>query len=336
MQGSIITLHPRPCDSAGGDLLSRKRKKGIEMTNAQKKISGNTGVQEWTGEDGASVNIQVGCEHNCRYCYAREMAVRFRCNYCAEKWPKPWINQKKVDLPYKKKYAGVVMFPTTHDITEANLSQCMCVLRKLLDAGNRVLVVSKPHMTCIKLICHAFEEHGDRMEFRFSIGSTNDEVLSFWEPGAPKFEERLNCLQYAFEMGYKTSVSCEPFLDPYPWHTYAACIEYITESFWIGKLNKFGHRVDLSGIGEKDMERFVNPLLCCLDDIVVRQIHRTMTPDKYPLIRWKGSIRKVCGERCRVCGCIEEDCRQCVEAQGFACHWVEVDLCSRCAIEGAS
>lgn len=35
--------------------------------------------------------------------------------------------------------------------------------------------------------------------------------------------------------------------------------------------------------------------------------------------------------KCRVCGCTDDDCRQCIEAQGFPCEWVEEDLCSRCA-----
>lgn len=38
---------------------------------------------------------------------------------------------------------------------------------------------------------------------------------------------------------------------------------------------------------------------------------------------------------CRVCGCTDDDCRQCVEAQGEPCYWVESDLCSRCAAEQA-
>lgn len=274
-----------------------KQEKGIEMTNAQKKISGNTGVQEWTGDDGASANFQTGCEHGCLYCYAREMKVRFDKKYEAAQWTSPVIDNAKVDKPRKKKYAGTVMSPTTHDITEANLSQYLCVLRKLLDAGNNVLIVSKPHWQCITVICEAYAEYKDQIEFRFTIGSTKDEVLSFWEPGAPKFEERLSCLQYAFEKGYKTSVSCEPFLDPYPWYTYAACIEYITESFWIGKLNKFGRRVDLSGVSTEDTERFVNPLRKCLADIVIKQIHRTMSSEKYPLVRWKHSIREVVGQK---------------------------------------
>lgn len=35
-------------------------------------------------------------------------------------------------------------------------------------------------------------------------------------------------------------------------------------------------------------------------------------------------------QKCRVCGCTEVDCRQCVEATGEPCHWIETDLCSRC------
>lgn len=37
---------------------------------------------------------------------------------------------------------------------------------------------------------------------------------------------------------------------------------------------------------------------------------------------------------CRVCGCTDDDCSQCVEAQGHPCHWVAADLCSRCQEEG--
>jgi hypothetical protein len=37
--------------------------------------------------------------------------------------------------------------------------------------------------------------------------------------------------------------------------------------------------------------------------------------------------------RCRVCGCTDDDCRQCIEKTGKPCHWVEPDLCSACAGE---
>jgi hypothetical protein len=37
---------------------------------------------------------------------------------------------------------------------------------------------------------------------------------------------------------------------------------------------------------------------------------------------------------CRVCGCTDDNCQQCIEKTGQACHWVEKDLCSACAPGG--
>ena len=42
----------------------------------------------------------------------------------------------------------------------------------------------------------------------------------------------------------------------------------------------------------------------------------------------KGDVR-----RCRVCGCTDYDCRQCIEKTGEPCYWVEEDLCSACVEE---
>jgi len=43
-------------------------------------------------------------------------------------------------------------------------------------------------------------------------------------------------------------------------------------------------------------------------------------------IAMHGTVRN-----CRVCGCTDEDCRQCVEKTGMPCFWVEDDLCSACS-----
>jgi hypothetical protein len=34
---------------------------------------------------------------------------------------------------------------------------------------------------------------------------------------------------------------------------------------------------------------------------------------------------------CRVCGCTDADCRQCIAKTGAPCWWVGPDLCSACA-----
>ncbi len=45
--------------------------------------------------------------------------------------------------------------------------------------------------------------------------------------------------------------------------------------------------------------------------------------------RWSpgGGVQR----HCRVCGCTDTDCRQCIAKTGKPCHWVEPDLCSACA-----
>lgn len=34
--------------------------------------------------------------------------------------------------------------------------------------------------------------------------------------------------------------------------------------------------------------------------------------------------------RCRICGCTDNDCSQCIEKTGNPCHWISEDLCSAC------
>jgi hypothetical protein len=38
---------------------------------------------------------------------------------------------------------------------------------------------------------------------------------------------------------------------------------------------------------------------------------------------------------CRICGCTDRDCRECIERTGTACHWVAPDLCSACVASPA-
>ena len=250
-----------------------------------------TGTKEWAE---TNVNIQLGCEHGCRYCYARHRAVK-RFKICtAEEWLDPVIVHAKVNKLCLAKRPGVMMFPSTHDITPRNIKECICVLLKLLAAGNKVLLVSKPHFECIRYICESLQEYRKQLSFRFTIGSKNDRVLSFWEPNAPGFKERLECLRYAYVNGYRTSVSCEPFLDCDVNEIvglFMALKPYITDSFWIGKLRDFDRRVVLSGVTSGEKERFVKPLKAVQIDDVIWAIYNQLRNER--LIRWKDSIKEV-------------------------------------------
>ena len=246
-----------------------------------------SGTKEWAT---SNLNIATGCEHNCRYCYARHNAVNRFKTVSAEDWPKMKVNWAKVTKNYRKR-EGVIMFPSSHDITPSILDSYCIVLRKLLEAGNKVLIVTKPHLECIKEICEICQDYKQQILFRFTIGSFYDDYLGFWEPNAPKWWERIACLKYVYRAGYGTSVSCEPYLDSNTKGLYFDCLPYITDSFWIGKLNHFDQRVNLVNVGWWDFDHYINPLKVLLRSEHVKRIYRELNGNLH--IRWKDSIMEV-------------------------------------------
>lgn len=246
-----------------------------------------TGTREWAQ---TTVNIQRGCEHNCRYCYAREMAVRFK-KCTAEQWAQPVIHPAQVHLKKYRKREGVVMFPSTHDITLHNIDECLVVLKKLLLAGNNVLIVTKPSWGAVRQLCQKLVMHKSQITLRFTIGSTSDEVLGFWEPGAPDFLQRSRCLEYAYDMGYTTSVSAEPYLDDQVEYLYERLAPYVTQHFWIGKLRHLNKRVNMMELTAGQIVEYIQPLQAAQTDEKVLNLYRRLNGK--PHVKWKDSIREV-------------------------------------------
>ncbi len=207
-----------------------------------------SGTKEWADHN---VNCVKGCSNNCRYCYAKMMAKRFgRCTETT--WKDMVVNDKTVKAHYGK-YKGRVMFPSSHDIidTPIVLEACFTVLSKLLKAGNETLITTKPELSVVKKIIRRYRRFNSQIQFRFTITSMNDKLLSFWEPNAPKFQERLDSLKYAFDKGFKTSVSIEPFLDYEPQKLVSAVTPYVTESIWLGPMNYIPNNDSLNGVRQK-------------------------------------------------------------------------------------
>jgi len=247
-----------------------------------------TGTGEWAK---SKVNIQAGCEHDCAYCYAKSSAVRFGWT-TPESWGCPVVKSGTIEKGYAKR-EGTVMFPTSHDITPLNIEQCLTVLRKLLDANNKVLIVSKPHIACVKQMCDELADYRDQILFRFTIGSADDAVLKLWEPGAPTFDERLASLKHAYEQGYAISVSCEPMLDGNIDAVVAAVERYVTNTIWLGRANRLRHALAMTCPGDIDMRRHADRLIATWDDNAVKALYERYKA--HPKIRWKDSIKKVVG-----------------------------------------
>ncbi len=222
--------------------------------------------------------------HNC---YARKMAVLRKEISTFSEWaerPRSKRNQKEE----QKKYNGVIMVPTTHDIFPENFGDCKDLILNLLHAGNELLITSKPRLSCMPQLYDCLDDYKDKITFRFTIGCRNNQILKVWEPGAPSFEERLACLVMAFALGYKTSVSMEPMLDAENAPSDAMYLHpYCTGDIWIGKMNKIAERV--GGVSRDEIKRIEHGQR----DESIRLIYNELK--NVPRIQWKDSIKEVIG-----------------------------------------
>jgi DNA repair photolyase len=245
------------------------------------------GTKEWAD---VNFNFINGCTHDCKYCYSKEMAIRFD-----RKSPGTWkdeelrLNDLTKTISIKNK---LVMFPSSHDITPKYLYESISIIKKLIDSRNKVLIVTKPHFECVKKICQTFDKEKKHILFRFTIGSSSSAILKFWEPGAPSFQTRLKSLKYAHDMGFKTSVSCEPMLDYNIEILIQKILPFITDSIWIGNANFLIKRLKTNGITDLETIQKAN-------ELVMWQSNKDNILKIYDLyknnkkIKWKDSIQKI-------------------------------------------
>ncbi len=252
------------------------------MTNKKQVF----GTYEWATSNANFIN---GCIHDCKYCYSKEMAIRFKRKTPAN-WVNEEINYKQLEKNFKKA-DGYIMFPSSHDISPENLDSSLIFLDNLLKNGNNVLIVTKPHFAVIEKICDKFSKHKKHILFRFTIGSCDTETLRFWEPNAPSFEERIQSLNYAYDLGFKTSVSCEPILDTNTQRLVEEIIPFVTDAIWIGKPNFLLRRLKMNGITDIDTIKKAEELNAGQSDEWILELYSIFKQN--PKIKWKESIKKI-------------------------------------------
>lgn len=242
-----------------------------------------TWTKEWAD---TNVNIGAGCAHGCKYCYAMGMAKRFKRVAGPKEWMTEAVNLKAVKKRYQPKKCAY-MFPTSHDITPYYLPYATETLKKVLAAGNEVLIVSKPHLECIEALCSELGQYKAQILYRFTIGTLDPEVSKFWEPGAPLPAERIEALKFAYLAGFSTSISMEPMLGGVDEavQTFKAVFPYVTETIWLGKMNR---RVKLTA--PEDIEAFRKIKELQRDSEILRLVS---TMGSNPKVAWKDSIKEV-------------------------------------------
>lgn len=263
-----------------------------------------TGTREWSCE---TLDIADGCPHNCAYCYSKTR----ECYRFKRISPDDWEHIKlraKAPKYWKSPRHGQLMFPANHDIVPEILDECITALLKAVDSWESVLIVTKPHLLCVTKLCDALKGHKNKVLFRFTIGSYNNDTLKFWEPGAPNFKERLASLKWAHGHGFKTSVSSEPTLDRYIGNLIELLLPFITDALWVGPMNVMETRVRFRGInyresiarssmgkkGWTDREwAYFNVARSVRDPIFLKLLYARYKDN--PHIKWKNESKKILG-----------------------------------------
>ncbi len=252
----------------------------------RRKNSEHTGTKEWSP---ISMNLINGCLHNCRYCYGKSNNVYYK-KIIPENWECEFVRFDKLTGKVGKRKKQI-MYPTTHDIHPFHIDHHIYYLRKILKSGNKVLIVTKPHLSCVERICKEFEQYKNQILFRFTIGSVDNEILKFWDVNSPLFEERIESLKLSYSLGFQTSVSCEPLFDSNPDELIKTVQPYVTDTIWIGRGNLMGRRTSMNGWKDDETKEHLKELKKWVDDddhmISIYLRHRDN-----PLIRWKDSLRR--------------------------------------------
>lgn len=117
----------------------------------------------------------------------------------------------------------------------------------------------------------------------------DEKLLAYWEPGAPTFDERMYALALARRFRFQTSVSCEPLLQTErPLELVREVEPYVTETIWIGKMNRIRRRC-IAGTSEEAIRR----IEAGQTDDRVMEVYQQLKDDRK--IRWKDSYRTVIG-----------------------------------------
>jgi DNA repair photolyase len=195
---------------------------------------------------------------------------------------------------FKKGYE----YPSTHDITPKHLTEHIQVIRNIVSSNNKVLIVTKPHISCIQRICEEFQNFKEQILFRFTIGSTDSEILKFWETQAPSFEERFEALKYAYNLGFKTSISCEPMLDDNTGFLIETVKDYVTDTIWVGKANKLKDRLKRNGYTDAETLERAEDLIGMQSDLKIKELY--LKYKDFEMVEWKDSVKKVVGLKATV------------------------------------
>jgi DNA repair photolyase len=247
-----------------------------------------------------NVNCITGCSNNCRYCYAKQMALRYKRITSEDQWKVMTENPRICSKGYCnikfEKTQKRIMFPTSHDLKMEMWNYWFPVLLELIKSDNKILIVTKADSEVINkftsyFACTNLGSYKKNLEFRITITGTDEGVRKFWEPGAPDYLDRLLAVKILKENHFKTSVLIEPLLTLTPLDIVTRVYDLVSE-IWIGTMN---HVTRSNFTSENDL-KFFDQVQVTKDPKFLFNLKKQLEQfekGKGDKIRWKDSIRQI-------------------------------------------
>jgi len=238
---------------------------------------------QWTQDQVYNIlDVNSNCYNNCKYCYMKTMKQKF-FHVDIENLDMV-INDKKVQKKWKKMPIGKhIMFPSSHDIFDEYIDKYISTAKAILGAGNTLLIVTKPRLSCVTKMIQELKKQKDKILFRLTITSDDKRILKYYEPNASTFDERFTCLKKLFDAGFRTSVSMEPYLSN-PKTVIDKINEYVTDDIWIGTMSGLNTNDKIDTAHKSNLEKIYSK------DYVMDMVNNLKNN---PKIFWKTSIMKI-------------------------------------------
>lgn len=246
-----------------------------------------SGTREWAEE---TVNIQKGCVNDCKYCYSKAFYIEKRIIEPRE-WKIPQTFPTKINK-FNSSHK-IVMYPGSHDIQIFGMDSHISIIERILKKKNRLLLVSKPRMNAIEILCDKFDIYFDQITFRFTIGSADNDVLKFWEPGDSSYDERMECLKYVYKRGFNCGISSEPMLDMNPELIYENAKEFINDEIWFGTMNDVENRLSFNCPEDEEALARAKELTRAHDKQFLQNLHNMYKDD--PKVKMKNAVKQILG-----------------------------------------
>jgi DNA repair photolyase len=191
-----------------------------------------------------ALNIFLGCDQNCSYCFTPSILRREHANEEPEERPGLLINlAKELEKNPPREQVLLCFMGDPYCHLDERTHTTAGVLQLFLHYKVPTAILTKGGRRSLRDI-DLMKKFGPLLKFGATLTFVDDRLRKEWEPNASETMERLEVLQEMHEAGIKTWASIEPVIDPIESLAAIALSVPFCDEYRVGKLN---HNAQLEG-----------------------------------------------------------------------------------------